>query len=347
MVHSEMAGRGHEQVTHFVDEDTGLRAIVAIHDTTLGPALGGTRMMSYETEASALYDVLRLSEAMTYKAAATGLNLGGGKAVIVGDPEKKTSAMMRTYGRMIDRLGGHYITSVDVNTSVDDMDIVKTETDYVVGVSDGLGDPSPVTARGVFGGLRACAETVYGTDDFSNRTVLVQGVGKVGRRLTQHLREQGATVKVSDANANVAEAVADEFDAEVVAPDAVYSEPCDIFAPCAIGGVINDETVPQLTCDIVAGGANNILGERRHAQALRKRGILYAPDYVINAGGLITVAMERLGEPMDEAMARAEQIYPRMLEMIELAKNEDVTVLEAADRYAWRRVEAAREPLAA
>ena len=338
MVHAEMAEFGHEQVTHFADEATGLRAIVAIHDTTLGPGLGGTRLLPYETGDEALYDVLRLSNAMTYKAAAADLDLGGGKAVIVADPGEKTPELMAAYGRMVDRLGGRYITSVDINTGVDDMDVITGETDHVVGTSDGLGDPSPVTSRGVFAGLRACVEHTYGTDDLSDRTVVIQGVGKVGRGLAELLVDHGATVKVSDVDTEAVHELAAENDLGIVAPDDVYAESCDVFAPCAVGGVINDETISQLECDVVAGGANNVLERREHAAALHDRDILYAPDYVINAGGLITVAMEHEGETMEKALEQAEAIGDRMLEMIERAEDEGTTVLDAADAYAEERI---------
>ncbi|WP_254768905.1 Leu/Phe/Val dehydrogenase [Salinilacihabitans rarus] len=343
MVHDAMLESGHEQVTHFVDEETGLRAIVAIHDTTLGPALGGTRLLPYETEADALRDVMRLSRAMTYKAAAADLELGGGKAVIVDDPDEKTEAKFRAYGRMVDRLGGHYITSVDVNTGVAEMDVVAEGTDHVVGTSDGLGDPSPVTARGIFSGIRASVETVYGTDDFDDRTVVVQGVGKVGQNLVGLLREAGATVKVSDVDEAAVESVVAEYGVESVAPEDVYDEPCDVFAPCAVGGVINDETIPRLDCDVVAGGANNVLAERRHAADLHERGILYAPDYVINAGGLITVAKEHEGGTMADAMAEAEAIGDRLLDLIGRAEDHETTVLDAAERYARERIGGADE----
>ena len=346
MVHAEMAEFGHEQVTHFVDEETGLRAIVAIHDTTLGPGLGGTRLLPYETDDEALYDVLRLSSAMTYKAAAADLDLGGGKAVIVADPDEKTPALMAAYGRMVERLGGRYITSVDINTGVDDMDVITEETDHVVGTSEGLGDPSPVTSRGVFAGMRACVEATYGTEDFSDRTVVIQGVGKVGKGLAELLLENGASVKVSDVDTEAVHEIAAEHDLEIVPPDDVYAESCDVFAPCAIGGVINDETIPQLECDIVAGGANNVLERRAHADALWERNILYAPDYVINAGGLITVAMEHEGEGMEKALVQADAIRDRLLEMIELAESRDVTVLEAADAYAEERISSASEDVA-
>lgn len=339
MVISEMGDHGHEQITYVSDEETGLRSIIAIHDTTLGPSLGGTRLLPYETEDAALTDVLRLSRAMTYKAAAADLDLGGGKAVIIADPDEKTSELFEAYGEAVDWLGGRYITSVDINTGVEEMEIVATETDHVVGRKDGLGDPSPVTAEGVYRGLKACCSHVYGTSNLRNREIVVQGVGKVGSELVVKLVTDGASVTISDVDDEAVAAYVDEYDVESVSPEAVYDVPCDVFAPCAIGGVINDETIPTLQCDIIAGGANNVLESREHAESLRQRDILYAPDYVINAGGLITVATEAEGGTKAEAFAAAEGIGDRLLEMIEEAKTEEITVLDAADRYAERRIE--------
>lgn len=333
--------RDHEQVTYFSDEATGLKSIVAIHDTTLGPSLGGTRILDYESEDAALTDVLRLSRAMTYKAAAADLGLGGGKAVILGDPDEiKDEALVRAYGRAVDCLDGRYITSVDVNSSVDDMDIIDEETDHVTGTSDGLGDPSPVTAHGVLHGLRACVEYVYGTDTLSDIDVAVQGLGKVGYDLAGSLADHGASVTVTDVNDRKMETFADEYDGDTVPPDEIYDTDCDVFAPCAFGGAINDDTIPQLNCDIVAGAANNILeNETRHSEMLADEGILYAPDYVINAGGLITVYHEYLGTSKEDALDKAEDIGDRLLTMFERAEEADMTVLEAADEFAENRIE--------
>ncbi|WP_049923393.1 Leu/Phe/Val dehydrogenase [Halopiger djelfimassiliensis] len=342
MVFGPISDGGHEQVSYFSDPETGLQAIVAIHDTTLGPSLGGTRILDYETEDAALEDVLRLSKAMTYKAAAADLPLGGGKAVILGNPDDlKGDALFEAYGRAVDCLAGRYITSVDVNSGVEDMDVVARETDHVVGTSDGLGNPSPITAHGVFHGIRACVESVYGTASVTDREVVIQGLGKVGQSLAEKLLEHGASVTVSDVDESAVEAFAREHGVDTVAPDAVYDQSCDVFAPCAIGGVINDDTIPRLDCDIVAGGANNVLAERRHADVLREQGVLYAPDYVINGGGLITVAKEYLGGTREEASEEAAAIGDRLLEMIERADDRDTTVLEAADAYARERIDAA------
>ncbi|MFC7072509.1 Leu/Phe/Val dehydrogenase [Halovenus rubra] len=332
--------RDHEQVTHFTDEETGLEAIISIHDTTLGPSLGGTRILDYDTEEEALTDVLRLSRAMTYKAAAADLHLGGGKAVIIGDPEEiKTDALMRAYGRAVDCLDGRYITSVDVNSGVKDMELIESQTDHVVGTSDGLGDPSPITAHGVLHGLKACVEHVYGTDTLSDIDVAVQGLGKVGHGLAVGLAERGASVTVTDINEDKMAEFTAEYDAEAVAPDDIYDVDCDVFAPCAFGGAINDDTLPRLTCDIVAGAANNILAdEERHSEMLKDEGILYAPDYVINAGGLITVYHEHQGGTEEQAFEDAKAIGDRLQTMIERAEDEDITVLDAADAYAEERI---------
>ena len=345
MVFDSLAEMGHEQVSYFSDPETDLQAIVAVHDTTLGPGLGGTRMLDYESESAALEDVLRLSRAMTYKAAAADLPLGGGKAVVVGDPERvKTEHLLEAYGRAVDAMGGRYVTSVDVNTGVADMDVVSRATDHVVGTSDGLGDPSPITAHGVFHGIRAAIEYAYGTDSVAGREVVVQGLGKVGSMLAERLLERDASVAVSDVDHEAVEAFAADHDVETVPPEAVYDHPCDVFAPCAVGGVVDDDTVDRLACDVVAGAANNVLAERRHAAALRNREILYAPDYVVNAGGLITVAKEYLGGSREDARDDAAAIGGRLLELFETADRRDVTPLAAAESYAEERIDAADAP---
>lgn len=345
MVFDAVSEGGHEQVSYFSDPETGLQAIIAVHDTTLGPGLGGTRILDYETEADALSDVLRLSQAMTMKAAAADLDLGGAKAVIVGDADSiKTDALLGAYGRAVEAMGGRYITSVDVNSSVPDMEVIATETDYVAGRADGLGDPSPITATGVRRGIETAVEFEYDTDSLADVSVVVQGLGKVGSALTGQLLERGASVTVSDISQANIDAVTAEYDVDVVDPDAVYDESCDVFAPCAIGGVVNDETIPRLSCDIVAGAANNILAERRHADALADRAIRYVPDYVINAGGLITVAEEYHGGTREDAMAKARAIGDRLETMLERAADSELTVLDAAESYARERIEAADRP---
>ncbi|WP_331234662.1 Leu/Phe/Val dehydrogenase [Natronorarus salvus] len=338
MVFDTIEERGHEQVSFFTDDETGLRAIVAIHDTTLGPSLGGTRLYDYETEGTALEDVLRLSEAMTYKAAATDLPLGGGKAVILGEPDAASEALFEAYGRAVDRLCGRYVTSVDVNTGAAEMDAIARETDHVVGTSSGLENPSAITAHGVFRGIEACAEHVYGTDSLDDRRVVVQGTGKVGSALVEQLVEAGAEVVVSDVDSERVGHLVETRGVGSVAPEAVFDEECDVFAPCAIGGVVNDESVSRLSCDVVAGAANNVLAERRHAVALADRGILYAPDYVINAGGLITVYEEYAGGRREEAYEKADRIGDRLSALIDRADREGTTVLDAADAYAEDRL---------
>lgn len=340
----------HEHVSFCYDESTGLEAIVAIHDTTLGPALGGTRFLPYDSEADALEDVLRLAKAMTYKAAAADLDLGGGKAVILGDPEDlKTDDLLAAYGRAVDGLGGRYITTEDMNTAVDDMDVVATETDAVVGTSSGLGDPSPVTAHGVFEGIRACLEHRYGDDSLTGVSVLVQGVGKVGSHLAERLAEAGATVSVSDPDPEARRHVQSAVDAEVgtVPIDEALTEPCDVFAPCAashLGLGSADalrDAIPDLACDIVAGSANNALGDHReateHARLLAEEDILYAPDYVINAGGLILTAHEWTGGDRESAYRDAERIRPRLARLFEEVEGTTTTTVEAANALAEQR----------
>ncbi len=344
MVFELPAFDSHEQVVYVSDDETGLRGIIAVHDTTLGPGLGGTRMRSYDSEEAALEDVLKLSSAMTAKAAAADLDLGGGKAVIIGDPDDKDAALMRAYGRAIDQLNGRYITSVDVNTDVADMDTITSETSYVTGTSDGLGDPSPITAQGVLYGIRACVEQVTGRDTLSDTHVAIQGLGKVGTNVADSLLEHGASVSVTDIHDSHLETFRDEPDATIVEPEDIYDVECDVFAPCAFGGAINDETIPRLNCDIVAGAANNILAdESRHAQTLYEEGILYAPDYVLNAGGLITVATEYFGGTREEAFAEAQQIEARVHRLIEHADEEGCTVLESAQQYVENRLSTASE----
>ncbi|RMG17774.1 MAG: Glu/Leu/Phe/Val dehydrogenase [Planctomycetota bacterium] len=334
---------GHEQVIFCEDSVAGLKAIIAIHDTTLGPALGGCRMWPYETEEEALIDVLRLSRGMTYKAAAAGLNLGGGKAVIIGDPKtQKSEALFRVFGRFVESLNGRYITAEDVNTSVHDMEYIFMETKYVTGVAPahgGSGDPSPVTAYGVFQGMRAAATAQFGNDDFSGKRVAVQGLGNVGSNLCRHLKEAGASLVVTDIDPERCARARDEFGAEVVDTDEIYDADCDIFSPNALGAVINDETIPRLRCKVVCGGANNQLAEDRHGQVLHERGVLYAPDFVVNAGGLINVYVEMEGYVRERALRMAAGIYANTMNVIEISRERGINTAEAADRFAERRIE--------
>jgi leucine dehydrogenase len=342
-VFEAMAQNGeHEQVVFCEDKQAGLRAIIAIHDTTLGPALGGTRMWPYKSEAEALRDVLRLSRGMTYKAASAGLNLGGGKAVIIGDPRTdKSEALFRLFGRFVESLNGRYITAEDVGTTVHDMEYIFMETKYVTGVAPahgGSGDPSPVTAFGVFQGMKAAMKTAYSSETFTGKKVAVQGLGNVGRHLCEHLQKAGARLVVTDIDEQKCENARREFGAEVVSPDSIYDVACDVFSPNALGAVINDQTLPKLKCKVICGGANNQLAEERHAHALRDRGILYAPDFVVNAGGLINVYVEMEGYVRDRALRMAEGIYATTERVINISREQKITTAEAADRFAEERI---------
>ena len=340
-----MEDRGHEHVGYYRDEATGLRCLVAVYDTRLGPAVGGTRMMTYASEADALDDALRLSEAMAYKTAAADLDLGGGKAVIVGDPETKTDDLLRAYGRVVDSYGGSFVTGEDVNVDVSDLRTIGETTDYVGG--DEGGEGTRVTARGVRHGIEASLAAVRGDgrDSLDGVGVAVQGVGKVGRWLVEELVEAGAEVTVADVDAEAVARAERECGVTSVPAEEIYDVDCDVFAPCALGGVLNDETIPRLRCDAVCGSANNQLGERRHADELAERGILYAPDYVANAGGLISGVVELEGGDTDAALERVVGIRDRLDRIFETARTEGVTPAAAADRYAERRMREGGESL--
>ena len=335
-----MQVHGHEQVAFWYDKQVGLKAIIAIHDTTLGPALGGARMWPYASEAEALQDALRLAEGMTYKASVVGLDLGGGKAVILGDPATdKSETLFRSFGRFVNSLNGRYITAEDVGTGVKDMAHIKQETRFVVGLPSRSGDPSPLTALGVFQGIKACCRALYGADSLTEKTVAVQGVGKVGLALVEYLCTEEARVIVADVNQEALKKTQERFKVEVVEPDQIYRVTCDIFAPCALGAILNDSTIPQLTCAIVAGAANNQLAELRHGDELHKRGILYAPDYVINAGGLINVASELGSYSLLEVRNRVAAIYDTVYHIIRVSKTKNTPTYLAAQRLALHRIE--------
>ncbi|MEX2281898.1 MAG: Glu/Leu/Phe/Val dehydrogenase [Gemmatimonadota bacterium] len=335
-----MKEHGHEQVVFWFDPGSSYRGIIAIHNTTLGPALGGTRFWNYSTEEEALVDALRLAKGMTYKAAVSGLNLGGGKSVIMGDPRTTRREMLfRTHGRFVDTLKGRYITAEDVGTSVEDMDYVQMETRFVAGVAGGSGDPSPVTAYGTYRGIKACAKQRYGGDALGNITVAVQGAGHVGYYLCEYLHAEGARLIVTDIDQARVKRVVDEFSAQAVAPDEIYGVDAQIFAPCALGAVVNDETLKKFKFEIIAGAANNQLQEQRHGDELEKKKILYAPDYVINAGGLINVYGELHSWSADRARRKAGEIYDTLLDLFELAQEQGIPTYEAADRLAERRIE--------
>jgi leucine dehydrogenase len=336
-------GDEYEEVVFFHDAASGLRAIVAIHSTALGPALGGTRYYPFSSEEDALRDVLRLARGMTYKAAAAGLDLGGGKAVIIGDPSRdKSEELLRAYGRFIESLGGRYVTAEDVGTSRDDMDVLRRETRWVTGVSKrlgGSGDPSPVTAYGVFQGLRACAEEALRTSSLEGVRVVVQGVGKVGYHLVKHLTEAGAVVTVADVDVDAVARAAGEFGAETVDPEKAHAVECEIFAPCALGAVIRDDTLPELKCAVVAGAANNQLARAEHGDALHDQGILYAPDFVINSGGLMNVADELIGYDRERAMKKVEGIYRTLREVFRRSRTGGITPAKAAEDLAEERMQ--------
>lgn len=338
---------GYEWVAIGRDMKNGLKAIIAVHDTTLGPALGGCRMWPYSGEEEALKDVLRLARGMTYKAAVAGLPLGGGKAVIIGDSKmNKSQALLRAFGRFVHSLGGVYITAEDVGTCQQDMDIIRKETPHVVGVSPefvGSGDPSPFTALGVFYGMKAAAGFVWGSDELEDRVVAVQGVGHVGYNLCRLLHMSGARLIVSDIYPDSAGAAARDFGASVVPPGEIYRQQADIFAPCALGAVVNNNTVNQLRCRVVAGAANNVLAGDRHGDVLQKRGILYVPDYVINAGGLINVADELQGYSRDRVAGRVNGIYHTVKEILNRAQKAGKPPFRAAGDLAEERIRQAKQ----
>ncbi|MEW6663224.1 MAG: Glu/Leu/Phe/Val dehydrogenase [Bacillota bacterium] len=332
----------YENLVFGQDRESGLKAIIAIHDTTLGPALGGTRMWAYTSEEEAVRDVLRLARGMTYKAAVAGLDLGGGKAVIIGDSRKeKSEKLLRAYGRFVDTLKGKYITAEDVGTCQQDMDLIRQETAHVVGVDPaqgGSGDPSPFTALGVFHGMKAAAKFVYGSESLAGKRVAVQGVGHVGYHLCHLLADEGAELVITDINQALVEEAVREFGALAVLPQDIFSVQCDIFAPCALGAVINDQTIPHLKCRIVAGAANNVLAEEYHGEHLIEKGILYVPDFVINAGGLINVAEELHGYQRQRAIDKVVRIYDSVTEVLQVSKKETIPPFQAANRLAEERI---------
>ncbi|MEE8099853.1 MAG: Glu/Leu/Phe/Val dehydrogenase dimerization domain-containing protein [Hyphomicrobium sp.] len=346
-VFSAKSFANHDEVVFWHDARAGLKAIIAIHDTTLGPALGGCRMWNYASDDEALEDVLRLSRGMTYKAAMAGLNLGGGKSVILGDPHKdKSESLLRSLGRFVDNLAGRYIVAEDVGMSVADMDIVRQETRHVAGVGERGGDPSPATAWGVYNGIKAAVHHKLDREELTGVSVAVQGVGHVGTHLCDYLARDGVRLVVTDIDEGAIGLARERYGAAAVAPDEIYDAEVEVFAPCALGGVINDQTIPRLKASIVAGSANNQLAEARHGKALVDRGILYAPDYVINAGGLIYVSYEVSYRgpyfDRDVAMAHAGRLYNRLRDLFARAEAERVPTHEMADRIAWERLEEVR-----
>jgi len=339
-VFKSIAKYGHEQILFTREESVDYFGIIAIHDTTLGPALGGCRFWNYQSEEEALIDVLRLSLGMTYKAAVAGLNLGGGKSVIIGDPSTQRREMVfRAHGRAVETLKGRYITAEDVGTSVEDMDYVHMETEHVVGIAGRSGDPSPVTAYGTYRGMKACALERYGDDSLKGKTVTVQGVGHVGYYLCENLAAEGAKLVVTDIDRDKVDRCVEDFGAEAVKSEEIYDVDAQIFAPCALGAIVNSETIPRLKAEIIAGAANNQLATKKDAMAVQERNILYAPDYVINAGGLINVYSELADWSTDRSKRKAGEIYQTLLEVFELAREQKLTTAEAADKIAQRRIE--------
>jgi leucine dehydrogenase len=344
MLFETIAKTGHEEVVFCHNKDAGLRAIIAIHNTVLGPALGGTRMWPYATEQDAINDVLRLSRGMTYKAAVSGLNLGGGKAVIIGDPGKdKSEALFRAFGRFVNSLGGRYITAEDVGIDVNDMEHVFRETEFVTGVHQvhgGSGDPSPFTAYGTLQGLMAALQVKYGNEDVGKYSYAVQGVGHVGMEFVKLLRERGAKVWVTDMNQEAVRRAVDEFGCEAVGLDEIYDVPADVYSPTALGGTINENTIDRIKAKIICGAANNQLATDAIGDELQKRGVLYAPDYAVNAGGLMNVSLEIDGYNRERAMRMMRTIYYNLGRIFEISARDNIPTYKAADHMAEERIEA-------
>lgn len=344
----KLYAEGHEEVIFFSDASCGLKAIVAIHNTVLGPALGGTRLWPYKSEEEALQDVLRLSKGMTYKNSVAGLNLGGGKAVIIGDPSKdKSEALFRAYGRYLESINGRYITAEDVNIGVADIEHIYTETNNVVGVAKihgGSGNPSPWTARGVFRGIEASCLKTFDDRSVKGKVVALQGAGQVGCHLGKLLEDGGAKVFYTDINpANIERFKAEVPSATFVGIDEIYDVDCDIYAPCALGATINDDTIDRLKCKIVAGAANNQLSEDRHGDNLKAKNILYAPDYLINAGGVMNVSIEFEGWSDDKASRMVDTIFDTTMKIFKLSDKEDIPVYKATHLIAEQRIESIRK----
>ena len=342
MIFETLQSRGHEQVVFCHNPDVGLKAIIAIHNTVLGPALGGLRMWPYQSEQDALNDVLRLSRGMTYKHAVAGLNLGGGKAVIIGDPAKdKSEALFRAFGRFVDTLGGRYITAEDVGINVNDMEYVFRETDFVTGVHQvhgGSGDPSPFTAYGVLQGLMAALQHRFGDEEVGKHSYAVQGLGHVGMEFVKLLRERGAKIFVTDINKELVEQAVEDFGAEAVAPDAIYDVAADVYSPCALGGTVNTQTLPRLKARIICGAANNQLADNAIGDEVSKRGILYVPDYAVNAGGVMNVSLEIDGYNRERAMRMMRTIYHNLGRIFAIAERDGIPTYLAADRMAEERI---------
>lgn len=343
-VFGQVSFDGHEQVVFCHDKDTGLKAIIGVHNTVLGPALGGTRMWNYTNEWEALNDVLRLSRGMTFKNSLSGLNLGGGKAVIIGDAKTlKTPELMTKFGQFVDSLSGKYITAEDVGMETKDMDIVNKVTKYVAGISvenGGSGNPSPITAYGVFMGMKAAAKYKFGTDNLEGKKVLVQGIGHVGEVLVEHLTKSGAIVTITDINEERVHQIGAKYGAKIFTGDDLYAADVDIYAPCALGATINDETINKFKAKVIAGAANNQLAnEAVHGKLLKEKGILYAPDFLINAGGVINVYSEIVNWTKEQVIEKTENIYNTALDIFNLADTNNITTHQAAFTMAQKRID--------
>ncbi|KCZ70444.1 glutamate dehydrogenase/leucine dehydrogenase [Candidatus Methanoperedens nitroreducens] len=341
---------GYEEVIFCQDDEAGLKAIIAIHDTTLGPAVGGTRMLPYGTEDEALADVLRLSRAMTYKAAAAGLDFGGGKAVIIGDARRdKSEKLLRAFGRFVESFDGRFLTAEDVGTSPEDMRVIGQETEYATcppDIPEANWQTSFITAFGIFRGIQASVMEMYGSDSLSGIRIAIQGIGKVGDKLARILHAEGAKLTIADLDRSRLLAISKELGAAVVEPHEIYQVDTDILAPCALGGVLNDDIIPLLGCNIVAGAANNQLADERHAEELSKKGILYAPDYIINAGGLISTLYD-IGEcDRQTVIHRTAEIYDRLRVIFDIARLEKISTQVAADRMVEERIRQAKRDMA-
>jgi len=347
-VFGQLSFDNHEQIVFCNDKDTGLKAIIGIHNTVLGPALGGTRMWNYNSEWEALNDVLRLSRGMTYKSAVTGLDLGGGKAVIIGDSKtQKTPELMLKFAEFVHSLGGKYITAEDMGMETSDMDLVHTVTPHVTGISEekgGKGNPSPITGYGVYMGLKASTKFAYGDDSLEGKVIYVQGVGHVGEALVEHMSKEGAKIYISDINRERMEEVRDKYGVTIYEGDDLYGEKMDIYAPCALGGTLNDKTINQLQAKVVAGAANNqLVDEVKHGKLIRDRGIVYAPDFLINAGGIINVYAEIHNYDRADIMKKTENIYNTTLDILNIAKEKDITSHQAAFNVAQSRIDARKK----
>ncbi len=349
-VFGQLSFDNHEQIVFCNDKDTGLKAIIGIHNTVLGPALGGTRMWQYSSEWDALNDVLRLSRGMTFKSAITGLNLGGGKAVIIGDAKtQKTPELMKKFGEFVHSLSGRYITAEDVGMATSDMDLVRTVTPYVTGISEslgGAGNPSPITAYGVFMGMKAAAKYKFGSDVLEDKIIFVEGIGNVGEALVEHLTNEGAKVFIADISQERLEEVRDKYGAVIYGGNNLYLEEMDIYAPCALGATINDSTINQIKAKIIAGAANNQLAdEQKHGLMLKERGIVYAPDFLINAGGIINVYAELENYGKQEIIRKTENIFNTTLEILQYAEKNQITTHQAAFNVAQTRIDAKKKEI--